>query len=140
MALGLLVVGTLWTPSDRVVVCPMRLLFGLPCPTCGLTRSVCATLHGDLHAASGLNLLGPLVVVVAVMVLAAAVAQLAGLPLLDRLTPLGRSAFFVALGLEIVFVWPPHLVAHCPEGVAAALSEGLIPRAILYLLELSHAF
>ena len=39
--------------------CPLRQLTGIPCPTCYLTRSVLATLHGDLAQALGLwTLLG----------------------------------------------------------------------------------
>src|ERR1700716_3309549 len=32
-------------------LCPFRLLTGLPCPGCGLTRSLVSLLHGDLSAA-----------------------------------------------------------------------------------------
>jgi hypothetical protein len=43
-------------------LCPFRLLTGLPCPGCGLTRSVVCTLHGDLASAMMFHPLGPLVV------------------------------------------------------------------------------
>jgi hypothetical protein len=39
--------------------CPLRALTGIPCPTCFLTRSVLATLHGDLGGALELHLFGP---------------------------------------------------------------------------------
>jgi len=39
--------------------CPWRALTGVPCPTCFLTRSVLATLHGDLGDALELHLFGP---------------------------------------------------------------------------------
>ena len=39
--------------------CPLRTLTGIPCPTCFLTRSALATLHGDLGEALELHLFGP---------------------------------------------------------------------------------
>jgi len=39
--------------------CPLRALTGIPCPTCFLTRSALATLHGDLGEALELHLFGP---------------------------------------------------------------------------------
>ncbi len=45
--------------------CLFRAHFGVPCPTCGLTRSVILTLHGHLGAALGINPAGPLWVLAA---------------------------------------------------------------------------
>src|SRR5918992_4450342 len=42
--------------------CSVRQQFGVPCPACGLTRSVLLTLHGHLGAAAEVNPGGPLVV------------------------------------------------------------------------------
>ena len=42
--------------------CPLRQLTGLPCPTCFLTRSVLATLRGDLAEAAAWHALGPVLV------------------------------------------------------------------------------
>ncbi len=39
--------------------CPLRALTGVPCPTCFLTRSILASLHGDLGEALELHLFGP---------------------------------------------------------------------------------
>jgi hypothetical protein len=44
------------------LLCPFRLLTGLPCPGCGLTRSVVALAHADLTAAVHLHPLGPALV------------------------------------------------------------------------------
>jgi hypothetical protein len=35
--------------------CPIQLLLGLPCPTCGITRATLLALHGDLAAATHLH-------------------------------------------------------------------------------------
>jgi hypothetical protein len=40
--------------------CAFRQMFGIPCPNCGMTRSVLLSLHGDLRAALELNPAGPL--------------------------------------------------------------------------------
>ena len=52
------------------VICPSRLLFGVNCPGCGMTRSVLLTLGGDLRGALSVNPAGP--VLVAALVLLAA--------------------------------------------------------------------
>jgi len=57
------------------VICPSRLLFGVSCPGCGMTRSVLLTLGGDLRGALALNPAGP--VLVAALVLLAAQLLLA---------------------------------------------------------------
>jgi hypothetical protein len=49
------------------VVCPSRLLFGVNCPGCGMTRSVLLTLGGDLWGALSLNPAGPFLVVALVL-------------------------------------------------------------------------
>lgn len=35
--------------------CPMRVLFHLPCPTCGMTRALRHGLHGDFQSAAALH-------------------------------------------------------------------------------------
>jgi len=52
------------------VSCPSRLLFGMNCPGCGMTRSVLLTLGGDLRGAFNVNPAGP-VFVAALLLLAA---------------------------------------------------------------------
>ena len=42
-----------------VEVCWLRALSGLPCPGCGLTRSVCHLARGELAQALGLHPFGP---------------------------------------------------------------------------------
>jgi len=57
-------------------VCLFRRLTGLPCPACGMTRSIVLTLNGHLGTALRLNLAGP-VWVLAVATIAAALLWLA---------------------------------------------------------------
>ena len=55
-------------------LCPFRLASGLPCPGCGLTRSVVALAHGDLSASLYYHPLGPVFVAVLVGLAATEVA------------------------------------------------------------------
>ena len=54
-----LVVGFV-LPSDGagVIICMFKRIFSLPCPGCGLTRSVSSILHGDLLKSWGYHPLG----------------------------------------------------------------------------------
>lgn len=73
------------------VICPSRLLFGVNCPGCGMTRSVLLTLGGDLRGALDVNPAGPFLVVVlillAVQLLFAARAPAEGASVRRRLLP-----------------------------------------------------
>lgn len=42
--------------------CAFKQAFGIPCPNCGMTRSVVLALHGDLGRAFEINPAGPLLV------------------------------------------------------------------------------
>lgn len=42
------------------VLCGFRRMFGIPCPGCGLTRSLVALLHLDLRSAFGVHPVGPI--------------------------------------------------------------------------------
>ncbi len=61
IGLATLIASVLYAPwsNSGPVMCPLRLLVGLPCPGCGLTRSFCALSHGHVHDAIGHHLLGP---------------------------------------------------------------------------------
>jgi hypothetical protein len=50
------------------LACPLRTLTGVPCPLCGMTTSVEATLHGDLGAALAANPAGVVAVAAALAV------------------------------------------------------------------------
>jgi len=59
--------------QDLLPGCAFRGLIGLPCPTCGMTRSLVSLAQGDLGSAISLN---PLVVIVLLAAFAALVANL----------------------------------------------------------------
>jgi hypothetical protein len=58
-------------------ICPFRLMTGLPCPGCGLTRSFVSTAHGDFRDAFGFHLFGPLLFVGLIVYCALGVAAFA---------------------------------------------------------------
>jgi hypothetical protein len=60
-------------------VCALRARYGLPCPTCGLTRSVVMSLHGEIGRAWRMAPAGP----VAVLGLIALALALLGLGLFE---------------------------------------------------------
>ena len=57
-------------PGYPGIACPLRTLTGIPCPLCGMTTSVRATLHLDLSAALAANPGGIAAVAVAAALIA----------------------------------------------------------------------
>lgn len=55
------------------IPCGMKVAFGIPCPGCGMTRSVLMTLHGRFEEAVAMNPVGP-VFVAGLLLLAVAFA------------------------------------------------------------------
>ena len=111
-----------WAESGPVL-CPFRLLTGLPCPSCGLTRSFCAMASGHLHAAAGFHLFGP----------ALFVALLALVPLLVFQAVIGRRIGWLQrllhsqrLGLWLAGAWATyHVVRLIRMGATGLLDAGL---------------
>jgi hypothetical protein len=54
---GVTVAGVPWRTA-----CAFKERFGIPCPACGMTRSVVLSLHGDVSTAAELNPGGPVIV------------------------------------------------------------------------------
>ncbi len=59
-----------------VIVCPSRLIFSVPCPSCGMTRGFAALAHGDIAYALLANPASPLIFTLAVLLVLGLVAQL----------------------------------------------------------------
>jgi hypothetical protein len=65
---GLIVVGYSWIIVNSIIgqeakriVCPIKMSTGIPCPSCGSTRSVLMLIEGDLHLALYTNPFGLLI-------------------------------------------------------------------------------
>jgi hypothetical protein len=90
------------------VVCPSRLLFGVNCPGCGMTRSVLLTLGGDLRGALSVNPAGPFfvaaLILLAVQLLFAARAPEGSTPVKRRLLP-WASAYGVVVASVMLIQW-----------------------------------
>jgi len=103
------VVAALVTPPDLVengpVLCVFRRATGVPCPSCGLTRSWTATAHGRVRDGFRLHPLGP------PALLGAAVLSVVPRPWLERVPnyPPGALPAFAAAWIG---VWLGRLIGH----------------------------
>ena len=69
-------------PGHAGLPCPLRTLTGVPCPLCGTTTSVEATVHGHPVAALEANPAGPFLVLAAVALVVRRPRDVARVPLL----------------------------------------------------------
>lgn len=76
------------------VWCPLRASTGVPCPLCGLTTSVTATMHLDLPAAAQANPFGIGAVVAAIALL-----------FVRKRTSVNVPVPVIVLGLAISWLW-----------------------------------
>jgi hypothetical protein len=71
-AAGMIAAGAVWPllPVHPQLLCPLRTATGIPCPFCGMTRSVVAAVHGDIVASLRFNPGGIIILLFAVVLLA----------------------------------------------------------------------
>jgi hypothetical protein len=82
--------------------CPFRLLTGLPCPTCGLTRSWIALVHGNLSGSLSVHPLGPVTVVAAILFVMGVHARYPAVTALLRSRPLWAVCVFAWVAIWLV--------------------------------------
>jgi Protein of unknown function (DUF2752) len=88
------------TMADGPIVCPFRLLTGLPCPACGLTRSWVFTMHGQWMDAVNANVFGPALLALTLLAVLAALCSRArdqGPPRLEAVFRRPAAIAFFAL-------------------------------------------
>jgi len=100
-------------------VCLFKQRFGLPCPTCGMTRSVVLTLHGKAGTAWQLNPGGP-IAVLTTLYLSGAMLAMAFFQRAGRDSAAGKTrrrirfstvTLGVALAAAVLFHWASELLA-----------------------------
>ncbi|MCT0199813.1 DUF2752 domain-containing protein [Synechococcus sp. CS-1325] len=84
--------------------CPFRAISGIPCPTCFLTRSIAASLRGDLAESLSLHALGPIAAVGLIVWSAQAIHT-------RRLVPRGLKTWHGVLAAAVLLAyWLARLV------------------------------
>ncbi len=84
-------------------VCPMKRLFGIPCPTCGATRAALLLLHGDPAGAFRMN---PLVFVGGTVLGALLLLRIgAGRSVRIDLTPGERTGAWILFSVLLLANW-----------------------------------
>jgi len=67
IALLALIAARLLPVQDMLPSCAFKAFTGIPCPTCGTTRSLICLAHGDLPGAIGLNPVASLAIIAAIL-------------------------------------------------------------------------
>lgn len=82
MGAGMLAAAAVWPllPVHPPLACPLRTMTGIPCPFCGMTRSVVAAMHGHLATSLRDNPGGILLVVLTVALLVGVRAERVRIP------------------------------------------------------------
>lgn len=89
------------------ILCPFRLITGLPCPGCGLTRSWTAAAHGDLADAFSYNFFGPISLIATIAFVVVVGVLLARKRPAASITPVLRNPIVAAM----VVIWVLYGVA-----------------------------
>ena len=97
-----------WLPGYS---CPIRHATGIPCPSCFLTRSVCASLSGDFKAAFKLHIFGP---PIAMLLILWTVLSLKRKKLVT--VKLRNKTFYLGL-LSFILYWTYRLFMHFGLGI-----------------------
>ncbi|MBI1927648.1 DUF2752 domain-containing protein [Candidatus Poribacteria bacterium] len=106
--------------NDGPVLCPLRFVFGFPCPGCGLTRSFCAMAQGHFVKALSFHLFGPFLfisLVLAIPLLTVEAARRRRFVFIHRILFL-RNAGYVVGGSLILY--------HSVRLISLAISGQLI--------------
>ncbi len=111
--LGLAVAASI-SITEGPVICPLRAVTGLPCPSCGLLRSANAVLHGHVGAAFATNPLDAvfLLVVVPVMAVVLALRVLRRIAVSVELSRRGRRIAWTLLVVAVLLNWGYVLSTH----------------------------
>jgi len=105
--------------DEGTSVCLLKRLTGMPCMTCGMTRSFCAIGRGEFPEALRLHPLGPvLYVLFAVVMIRAAWMAISGRAWLDRTARVFLWSIPVLIAVAIV-IWAVRLAMFFASGAGA---------------------
>lgn len=110
IGVGAIITAFVVTPAASTsgpTLCPFRLITGLPCPGCGLTRSWTAATHGDIADAFSYNFFGPISLLATIMFVVAVGALLVRKRPAATITPVLRHPVV----WTVVIVWVLYGVA-----------------------------
>jgi hypothetical protein len=89
-------------------ICFFQSVFGIPCPGCGLTRSLLALCTLDFHAAVGYHPLSPVVVLAALLLVFRKYGAFRTLYESDKTWQLLGVLFCLVWALRMFFLFPTH--------------------------------
>lgn len=110
LGVGAIITAFAVTPavsSSGPTLCPLRLITGLPCPGCGLTRSWIAAAHGELADAFSYNFFGPISLIATIAFVVAVGVLLVRKRAAASVTPVLRSPIVTA----VLVIWVLYGVA-----------------------------
>lgn len=87
-----------------IPICPFALLYGKPCPGCGITRAAHALLQGDIHRATALNPVAVVVVPITAFLIVTAIVSYVREGRTGMAHPLSRFAAAGSIA-ALVVVW-----------------------------------
>lgn len=106
--------------ANAFTICFLRAMTGIPCPTCGMTRSFCTMGRGDVVRAAGLHPLGPATFALfAFLLVRSAGIALGGRDRFPRAAALLVRAIPYLVVLWVL-VWAVRLAAMVADGSASA--------------------
>lgn len=114
------VVGIVWLILEYflnldIILCPTKILFGIPCPGCGMTRACLLLLHNDIIGAFCMN---PNVFVLALFVVGTAVCVISSMckkskSTLDSATSLLKTRqFLIPFVISELIIWSYNIIRH----------------------------
>jgi len=122
---AMLAAGFLLAPviDEGPTLCPTRLAFGIPCPSCGITRACCAATRGHFVDSISYHLFGPLVVAGALVLVPALIVEAARR---RRIAVLSRVLYSMKLGWSFAAVLIAyHVVRLVHLGVSGELGQAM---------------
>lgn len=128
------VLGMVFTAEQMATgptFCAFRLLSGLDCPGCGMTRALAALLHGDVETAVVLH---PMVVVVfpvlVALLLAGMLEFLWRRPVLDNIPEKVLNRFSLVLVFLFVAIWSVRTFHNLSDAGLSSMEQSIIYRLV----------